>query len=68
MNGSTSSNTQGFAWTVSPQQVREKMLALAEAYQTPDLSVVTICYGFRDRERSYELVAQACGLDRQPTG
>ena len=44
------------------------MLELAEAYQTPDFSVVTICYGFRERVRSYELVAQACGLDQQPPG
>ena len=46
-----------------PQQVKEKMLALAEAYQTPDLSVVTICYGFKERVRSYQLVAEACGIN-----
>lgn len=46
-----------------PQQVKEKMLAIAEAYQTPDLSVVTICYGFRGRVRSYELVAEVCGTN-----
>ena len=27
-----------------------------------DLSVVTICYGFEERVRSYELVAEACGI------
>ena len=52
----------------SPQQVREKMLALAEAYQTPDFSVVTICYGFEERVRSYELVAEVCGLGQQTPG
>ena len=45
-----------------PQQVREKLEVLAEAYQTPDLSVVTICHSFAHRLRSYELVAEACGL------
>ena len=45
-----------------PQQVKEKLEALAESYQTPDLSVVTICYGFEERVRSYELVAEVCGI------
>lgn len=46
----------------SPEQVRDKLEKLAELYQTTDLSVVTICYDFADRVRSYELIAQACGL------
>ncbi len=45
-----------------PDQVRTKLEQLAELYQTDDLSVVTICYAFADRVRSYELIAQACGL------
>ncbi len=45
-----------------PQQVKEKLEQLAEIYQTPDLSVVTICHAFEDRVRSYELVAEACGI------
>ena len=45
-----------------PQQVKERLEDLAETYQTPDLSIVTICYDFADRVRSYELVAQACGI------
>jgi luciferase family oxidoreductase group 1 len=45
-----------------PQQVKEKLHRYAEEYQTSDLSVVTICYNFKDRIRSYELVAEACGL------
>lgn len=45
-----------------PQQVREKLEALAESYQTDDLSVVTICYDFAARVRSYELVAEACQI------
>ena len=45
-----------------PQQVKEKLEKIAEAYQTGDLSVVTICHDFADRVRSYELVAEVCGL------
>ena len=45
-----------------PQQVKEKLEAISEAYQTRDLSVVTICHGYEDRQRSYELVAEACGI------
>ena len=47
-----------------PQQVKEGLEAIAESYQTPDLSIVTICHRFEDRGRSYELLAQACGLGR----
>ncbi len=46
----------------NPQQVKEKLLEISELYQTPDLSVVTICHGFDDRVRSYALVAEACGI------
>ncbi|MBI3302957.1 MAG: LLM class flavin-dependent oxidoreductase, partial [Deltaproteobacteria bacterium] len=46
----------------NPQQVREKLEALADLYQTTDLSIVTVCYGFAARVRSYELVAEACGI------
>jgi luciferase family oxidoreductase group 1 len=46
-----------------PHQVKERLEELAETYQTPDLSIVTICYNFADRVRSYELVAKACGLN-----
>ena len=45
-----------------PEQVKAKLERLAELYETTDLSVVTICYAFADRLRSYELIAQACGL------
>ena len=46
----------------NPQQVREKLDKIADVYQTGDLSVVTICHDFADRVRSYELVAEVCGL------
>jgi len=45
-----------------PQQVREKLLAVAERYGTTDVSIVSNCYYYEDRERSYELVAEAFGL------
>ncbi len=45
-----------------PQQVKERLEHIAELYQTWDLSVVTICHNFEDRVRSYELVAEACGI------
>ena len=46
-----------------PQQVKAGLEKVAEDYQTTDLSVVTICYHYEDRVRSYELVAEACGLE-----
>ena len=48
----------------NPEQVRAGLEKVAEDYQTRDLSVVTICYNFEDRVRSYELVAEACGLEK----
>ena len=45
-----------------PQQVKEGLENISEMYQTPDLSVVTITHGLAERVRSYELVAEACGL------
>ncbi|MBM3227235.1 MAG: LLM class flavin-dependent oxidoreductase, partial [Candidatus Tectomicrobia bacterium] len=50
----------------NPPQVKAGLEALAEQYQTPYVSLVTICYGFAERVRSYELVAEACGL-KPPT-
>lgn len=45
-----------------PQQVKAGLENIAEMYQTPDLSVVTITHGLAERVRSYELLAEACGL------
>ena len=45
-----------------PQQVKQGLDDLADLYQTPDLSIVTIAHDFADRVRSYELVAEACGI------
>ena len=45
-----------------PQQVKQGLYDLAERYQTSDLSIVTICYTYEDRLRSYQLIAKECGL------
>ena len=50
-----------------PEQVKAGLEQVAEAYQTADLSVVTICYHYADRLRSYELVAEVCGLEPPET-
>jgi luciferase family oxidoreductase group 1 len=47
----------------TPEQVRDGVLRIAETYQTADVGIVTNCYSFADRVRSYELVAQAFGLE-----
>ncbi len=47
-----------------PQRVREEMLAAAERYQTGDLGVVTNCYYFEHRVRSFELIARAFGAEK----
>ncbi|HCP23365.1 MAG: LLM class flavin-dependent oxidoreductase [SAR202 cluster bacterium] len=46
----------------TPEQVKEGLDEIAELYQTPDLSIVTITHGLPERIRSYELVAKVCGL------
>ena len=45
-----------------PQQVTLGLESLAESYQTADLSIVTICHSYQDRLRSYQLVAESCGI------
>lgn len=46
----------------NPQQVKAGLDDIAEMYQTNDLSIVTICHDYADRRRSYELVAEVCGI------
>jgi luciferase family oxidoreductase group 1 len=46
----------------NPKQVKEKLEAVSALYQTTDLGIVTICYDFADRLRSYELIAEVCEL------
>ena len=43
------------------------MTILGEEYGTDDFVVLTICYAFADRLRSYELLAQAFNLPRRDT-
>jgi luciferase family oxidoreductase group 1 len=46
----------------APEQVREKLLELAARYGVGEFVVVSICYDFTARLRSYELLAQVFGL------
>tara|TARA_B110000263_G_C14910524_1_gene330167 strand:+ start:154 stop:405 length:252 start_codon:yes stop_codon:yes gene_type:complete len=46
----------------SPSIVKEKIIETAEAYHTDDISIVTNCYYFEDRVRSFELIAKAFEL------
>ena len=45
--------------------MRARIEELADAYATYDLGIVTICYDFADRVRSYELVADVFGMGKQ---
>jgi len=46
----------------TPEQVRMKLLALAERHGAEELVVVTITYDFESRVRSYEFLAKAFAL------
>ncbi len=46
----------------APQQVKDKILEVAETYETDDVGIVTNCYHFEHRVRSFKLVADAFGL------
>ena len=54
MEQSSQSNIEG-----EPDQVKERILMVAERYQTGDIGVVTNCYDFEHRKRSYSLVAES---------
>ena len=45
-----------------PDEVKNAILAAAGKYGTSDISIVTNCYYFEDRVRSYELIAEAFEL------
>ena len=47
----------------APEQVRDRLLALAGAYGAAELMIVTITFDFKARLRSYHLLAEAFGLD-----
>ena len=46
----------------APEQVRERLLALASEYSVDELVVVTITHSPKARLRSYELLAEVFGL------
>ena len=45
-----------------PEQVRTGLEGIADTYKCNDIGIVTVCYAFEDRVRSYRLVAEACGI------
>jgi luciferase family oxidoreductase group 1 len=49
----------------SPEQVRDGLEALIEEYEASEVMVVTIAYDHAARRRSYELVAEAIGVERR---
>ena len=46
----------------TPDHVRTELESIAERFGSRDFGIVTICYDFGARLRSYELVADACGI------
>ena len=47
----------------APEQVRDRLLALAGAYGAAELMIVAITFDFKARLRSYQLLAEAFDLD-----
>ena len=47
-----------------PDTVRDGIVDAADRYGTADIGIVTNCFAFEDRARSYELVAGVFGLSR----
>ena len=45
-----------------PEQVRKGLEGIADTYKCDDIGIVTVCFAFEDRVRSYRLVAEACGI------
>ena len=52
----------------TPEQVHDRLLALAERHGAEELVVVTITYDFASRLRSYELLADAFALTKPAAG
>ena len=53
---------QSIALEGSPERVRDGLLALAAEYDADELIVVTVTHDYRDRLRSYQLLARAFDL------
>ena len=47
----------------TPEQVRDRLLAMGERHGLDEFVIVTITYDFASRLRSYELLAEAFGLE-----
>ena len=45
----------------TPERVRDRIVSIASDYGTTDVGVVTNCYNFEHRVRSYRLIAEAFG-------
>jgi luciferase family oxidoreductase group 1 len=48
----------------TPEQVRAKIAGLARHHDADEVMVVSNSYHLADRVRSFELIAQACGLEK----
>ncbi len=51
-----------------PEKVRAEIEEVAEQYGAEEVMVVTITFDHAARLRSYELIAEAFGLEREPAG
>jgi alkanesulfonate monooxygenase SsuD/methylene tetrahydromethanopterin reductase-like flavin-dependent oxidoreductase (luciferase family) len=51
----------------APEQVRDRLLSLAQDYGADEIMVVTITHDFKARLRSYQLLAEAFGLPEPPS-
>ena len=43
----------------TPERVKDQLCSIARAYDAEELLLVTICYSYSQRLRSYELIAEA---------
>ena len=50
----------------TPDEVRDKLVAMAAEWQVEELMIVTVVHDPAARLRSYELLAAACGLKGGP--
>jgi alkanesulfonate monooxygenase SsuD/methylene tetrahydromethanopterin reductase-like flavin-dependent oxidoreductase (luciferase family) len=49
----------------TPDEVREQLATMAAEWQVDELMIVTVVHDPAARLRSYELMAEACGLTRR---
>ncbi len=50
----------------TPAQIKERLIAMAERFEVEEIVVLSISHDFGARVRSYELVAEALGLEARP--